>query len=99
MSRRIQTLLFVLLLLPLHATADTVTVTTRSSGTMVASGEAERLLELPPGPADYELSFTSTLPAADIEVYLGSTDLSSWGRSKSPCSFAASATASAFPKG
>lgn len=79
MSRRILTLLFVLLLLPLHAMADTVTVTARSSGTMVASGEAERLLELPPGPADYELSFTSTLPAGDIDVYPGSTELSSWG--------------------
>lgn len=79
MSRRILTLLFALLLLPLHASADTVTVTARSSGTMVALGEAERLLELPPGPADYELSFTSTLPAGDIDVYPGSTELSSWG--------------------
>lgn len=80
MQRRILTLLFALLLLPLHAaTANTVTVTTRSSGTMLASGEAERLLQLPPGPADYELSFTSTLPAGDIETYSGSVDLSSWG--------------------
>jgi hypothetical protein len=61
MPHRILALLFALLLLPLHAAvADTVTVTTRSSGTMVASGDAERLLQLPPGPADYELSFTST---------------------------------------
>ena len=80
MPRRILALLFALLLLPLHAgAADTVTVTTRSSGTMVASGDAERLLQLPPGPADYELSFTSTLPAADIDTYPGSVDLSSWG--------------------
>lgn len=80
MFRRILTLLFTLLLLPLHAgAADTVTVTARSSGTMVASGEAERLLQLPPGPADYALSFTSTLPAADIDVYPGLTELSSWG--------------------
>ena len=80
MQRRILTLLFALLLLPLHAAAaNTVTVTTRSSGTMTASGEAERLLQLPPGPAHYELSFTSTLPAADIDSYPGSVDLSSWG--------------------
>ncbi len=80
MSRRILTLLFALLILPLHArAADTVTITARSSGTMVASSDAERLLQLPPGPADYTLSFTSTLPVSDIDVYPGITELSSWG--------------------
>lgn len=80
MQRRILTLLFALLVLPLHVGAsNTVTVTTRASGTMTATGQAERTLQLPPGAGDFELSFTSTLPAADIAHSAGGVDLSSWG--------------------
>lgn len=80
MLRRVLPLLFGLFLLPLHAgAADTVTVTTRSAGTMTATGQAEYLLQLPPGPADYELSFTSVLPASSIEPNTGGVDLNSWG--------------------
>lgn len=80
MQRRILTLLFALLLLPLHAgAANTVTVTTRSSGTMTPTGQVERALQLPPGSDEYELSFTSTLPATDIASSAGGADLNSWG--------------------
>lgn len=83
MQRRILTLLFALLLLPLHAgAANSVTVTTRSSGTMTPTGQAERALQLPPGSNEYELSFTSTLPAADIATSDGGVDLNSWGETE-----------------
>lgn len=82
MQRRILTLLFALLLLPLHVAANTVTVTTRSSGTMTPTGQAERALQLPPGSDEYELSFTSTLPAADIATSDGGVDLNSWGETE-----------------